>query len=193
MAMWEQSDREIVREVLNGNPDLFEVLVARYEKPIFNYVYGMVRHRQDAEDLTQEAFVKAFFALRTYKESFEFSTWMYRIARNVCLDYFRRQKIRSFFSLNTPVGEEEEDEMGDFLPSGEDPEEGILEGELLERVSEAVGKLPWKFREVIVLRYVEELPYEDIAQILGVPVGTVKTYLHRAKLKLKEMLGGEFS
>lgn len=191
--MWEQSDREIVREVLNGNPDLFEVLVARYEKPIFNYVYGMVRHRQDAEDLTQEAFVKAFFALKTYKESFEFSTWMYRIARNVCLDYFRRQKIRSFFSLNTPVGEEEEDEIGDFLPSGKDPEEGVLEGELLERVSEAVGKLPWKFREVIVLRYVEELPYEDIAQILGVPVGTVKTYLHRAKLKLKEMLGGEFS
>lgn len=191
--MWEQSDREIVREILNGNPDLFEVLVARYEKPIFNYVYGMVRHRQDAEDLTQEAFVKAFFALKTYKDSFEFSTWMYRIARNVCLDYFRRQKIRSFFSLNTPVGEEEEDEIGDFLPSGKDPEEGILEGELLERVSEAVGKLPWKFREVIVLRYVEELPYEDIAQILGVPVGTVKTYLHRAKLRLKEMLGGEFS
>lgn len=190
--MWEQSDREIVREVLNGNPDLFEVLVARYEKPIFNYVYGMVRHRQDAEDLTQEAFVKAFFALKTYKESFEFSTWMYRIARNVCLDYFRRQKIRSFFSLNTPVGEEEEDEIGDFLPSGKDPEEGVLEGELLEQVSEAVGKLPWKFREVIVLRYVEELPYEDIAQILGVPVGTVKTYLHRAKLKLKEMLGEGF-
>ncbi|MEN3184902.1 MAG: RNA polymerase sigma factor [Atribacterota bacterium] len=190
--MWEQSDREIVREVLNGNPDLFEVLVARYEKPIFNYVYGMVRHRQDAEDLTQEAFVKAFFALKTYKESFEFSTWMYRIARNVCLDYFRRQKIRSFFSLNTPVGEEEEDEVGDFLPAGKDPEEGVLEGELLEKVSEAVGKLPWKFREVIVLRYVEELPYEDIAQILGVPIGTVKTYLHRAKLRLKEMLGGEF-
>lgn len=191
--MWEQSDREIIREILNGNEDLFAVLVSRYEKPIFNYVYGMVRQRQDAEDLTQEAFVKAFFALKTYKDSFEFSTWMYRIARNVCLDYFRRQKIRSVFSLNTPVGEEEEDELGDFLPAGQDPEEGVLEGELLERVSQAVGRLPWKFREVIILRYIEELPYEDIAQILGVPVGTVKTYLHRAKTKLREMLGEEFS
>ncbi|MEN3203051.1 MAG: sigma-70 family RNA polymerase sigma factor [Atribacterota bacterium] len=191
--MWEQSDREIVREVLNGNQDLFSILVARYERPIFNYVYGMVRHRQDAEDLTQEAFVKAFFALKTYKDSFEFSTWMYRIARNVCLDYFRRQKIRSFFSLNTPVGEEKEGEVEDFLPSDKDPEEGVLEGEILERVSQAVEKLPWKFREVIVLRYIEELPYEEIAQILGIPVGTVKTYLHRAKEKLREILGKEFS
>ncbi len=190
--MWEQSDKEIVQEVLKGNEDLFAVLVARYEKPIFNYVYGMVRQRQDAEDLTQEAFVKAFFALKTYKDSFEFSTWMYRIARNVCLDYFRRQKVRSFFSLNTPVGEEEEDELGDFLPSGKDPEEDVLEGELLEEVSRAVGKLPLKFREVVVLRYVEELSYEDIAQILGVPTGTVKTYLHRAKVKLREILGKEF-
>jgi|UniRef100_A0A7V3YFH4 RNA polymerase sigma-70 factor (ECF subfamily) len=190
--MWEQSDREIIQEVLNGNKDLFAVLVARYEKPIFNYVYGLVRQRQDAEDLTQEAFVKAFFALRTYRDSFEFSTWMYRIARNVCLDYFRRQKIRSFFSLNTPVGEEE-DELGDFLPEGKDPEEGVLKEELLERVSQAVGQLPLKFREVIVLRYVEELSYEEIARILDVPVGTVKTYLHRAKAKLRELLGEEFS
>lgn len=191
--MWEQSDREIVQEVLNGNKDLFEVLVTRYEKPIFNYVYGMVRQRQDAEDLTQEAFVRAFFALRTYNNSFEFSTWMYRIARNVCLDHFRRQKIRSFFSLNTPVGEEEEDEFGDFLPQGKDPEEGVLQGELLERVLQAVGQLPFKFREVIILRYIEELSYEEIAQILGIPVGTVKTYLHRAKAKLKELLGEGFS
>lgn len=190
--MWERSDKEIVWEVLNGNQDLFAVLVARYEKPIFNYVYGMVRHRQDAEDLTQEAFVKAFFALKTYKDAFEFSTWMYRIARNVCLDYFRKQKIRSFFSLNTPVGEEKEDEVEDFLPGDKDPEEGVLEGETLEQVLQAVGKLPWKFREVIVLRYIEELPYEEIAQVLGVPIGTVKTYLHRAKEKLKEILGKEF-
>lgn len=191
--MRERSDREIIQDVLNGNKDLFEVLVARYEKSIFNYVYGLVRQRQEAEDLTQEAFVKAFFALQTYNCSFEFSTWMYRIARNVCLDYFRRQKIRSFLSLNAPVREEEEGEFGDFLADGKDPEEGVLEGELLERLSKAIGELPLKFREVIVLHYVEELPYEEIAKILNLPVGTVKTYIHRAKGKLKELLGEEFS
>lgn len=190
--MQERSDREIIQDVLNGNKDLFEVLVARYEKSIFNYIYGLVRQRQEAEDLTQEAFVKAFFALQTYNCSFEFSTWMYRIARNVCLDYFRRQKIRSFLSLNAPVGEEE-GEFGDFLADGKDPEEGILKGELLERLSKAIGELPLKFREVIVLHYVEELPYEEIAKILNLPVGTVKTYIHRAKGKLKELLGEEFS
>jgi RNA polymerase sigma-70 factor (ECF subfamily) len=191
--MQERSDREIIQDVLNGNKDLFEILVARYEKSIFNYIYGLVRQRQEAEDLTQEAFVKAFFALQTYNCSFEFSTWMYRIARNVCLDYFRRQKIRSFLSLNAPVGEEEEGEFGDFLTDGKDPEEGVLEGELLERLSGAIGKLPLKFREVIILRYVEDLPYEEIARILNLPMGTVKTYIHRAKGKLKELLGEEFS
>ncbi len=185
----EKSDGELVTEVLNGNDDLFYFLIRRYEKPIFNYIYRLVKHREEAEDLAQETFTKAFFALHQYDHTYEFSTWIFRIALNVCRDHFRRKKFL-FFSLNTPVGEEEETEWGDLIEQNSflDPDGELSNQELREELEKAIDHLPLKFKEVIILRHLEGLSYNDISRITNLPVGTVKTYLHRARKKLREEL-----
>ena len=185
----EKSDREIITEVLNGNDDLFYFLVRRYEKQILNYIYRLVKQKEEAEDLAQETFTKAFFALHQYNHSYEFSTWLFRIALNVCRDYFRRRKIL-FFSLNTPEGEEEETEWGELIEQNSflDPDGELDNRELRRELEKAIDNLPLKFKEVIVLRHLEGLSYSDISEITNLPVGTVKTYLHRARKKLQKEL-----
>jgi RNA polymerase sigma-70 factor (ECF subfamily) len=188
--MIEKTDREIIFEVLNGNRDFFCFLVKKYERPIFNYIFRMVRSKPDAEDLAQDTFVKAFSALNKYDDSYEFSTWIYRIALNVCRDYFRKKKI-FFFSLSSPIGDEEESELEDFIPqdSFHNPDDVLLNQELRLSLEKAIRDLPLKFREVIVLRHLEGLSYDEISTVTGLPVGTVKTYLHRARKKLQDELG----
>jgi len=185
----EKSDRELITEVLNGNENLFYFLVRRYEKQILNYIYRLVKQREEAEDLAQETFTKAFFALRQYDHTYEFSTWLFRIALNVCRDYFRRRKI-AFFSLNTPVGEEEETEWGELIEQNSfpDPDGELDNRELRRELEKAIDHLPLKFKEVIVLRHLEGLSYSDISEITNLPAGTVKTYLHRARKKLQKEL-----
>ena len=185
----EKSDRELITEVLNGNESLFCFLVRRYEKQIFNYIYRLVKQKEEAEDLAQETFTKAFFALRQYDHTYEFSTWLFRIALNVCRDYFRRRKI-AFFSLNTPVGEEEETEWGELIEQNSfpDPDGELDNRELRRELEKAIDHLPLKFKEVIVLRHLEGLSYSDISEITNLPAGTVKTYLHRARKKLQKEL-----
>jgi RNA polymerase sigma-70 factor (ECF subfamily) len=189
--MYPQEDREIVREVLNGKKELFALLVHRYEDKIFNYIYYLVKQRQEAEDLAQTTFVKAFFALRQYNHTFEFSTWIYSIARNVCLDYFRkRKKEETDVSLHLMVGDDGDTEMGELLEEDHspDPLKTVLNDELREKIEKAIESLPLKLREIVVLRHLEDCSYEEIAQIMNLPVGTVKSYLHRARKKLKERL-----
>ncbi|WP_369018126.1 RNA polymerase sigma factor [Thermatribacter velox] len=184
-----KNDREIIQEVLQGNTELFRLLVQKYERAVFNYVFRMVRQREEAEDLTQETFVKAFCALRKYDSSYEFSTWIFRIALNVCRDFFRRRKF-AFLSLSQPVGEEGEEELEQLVEQSafSDPDGVVLDKEMVLEMEKAIARLPLKLREVIVLRHIENLSYEEIAKITGLPLGTVKTYLHRARKKLKEWL-----
>lgn len=189
--MYPQEDREIVREVLNGKKELFALLVHRYEDKIFNYIYYLVKQKEEAEDLAQTTFVKAFFALRQYNHAYEFSTWIYTIARNVCLDYFRKRKKEDVdLSLNVTVSEDGDTEMGELIEEDHspDPLRTILNEELRGKIEKAIERLPVKLREIVVLRHLEECSYEEIAQIMDLPVGTVKSYLHRARKKLKEWL-----
>ena len=189
--MYPQEDREIVREVLNGKKELFALLVHRYEDKIFNYIYYLVKQKQEAEDLAQTTFVKAFFALRQYNHAYEFSTWIYSIARNVCLDYFRkRKKEEADVSLHIVVGDDGDTEMGELMEEDHspDPLKTVLNDELREKIEKAIASLPLKLREIVVLRHLEDCSYEEIAQIMNLPVGTVKSYLHRARKKLKEWL-----
>ncbi|MCX6089745.1 MAG: sigma-70 family RNA polymerase sigma factor [Atribacterota bacterium] len=187
--MVDKTDREIITKVLNGDTDLFCLLVRKYEKQIFNYIFRMVRMRQESEDLAQDTFTKAYSSLKKYDDSYEFSTWVYRIALNVCRDFFRRKKF-FFFSLQGPVGDEEDSELEDFIPQDSflSPDGIVLNQELRIHLEEAIKSLPLKFREVIVLRHIDDLSYEQISDITGLPVGTVKTYLHRARKKLQENL-----
>lgn len=189
--MHPQEDREIVREVLNGKKELFALLIHRYEDKIFNYIYYMVKQKEEAEDLAQTTFVKAFFALRQYNHAYEFSTWIYTIARNVCLDYFRKRKKEDVdLSLNVTVSEDGDTEMGELIEEDHspDPLRTILNEELRGKIEKAIERLPVKLREIVVLRHLEDCSYEEIAQIMDLPVGTVKSYLHRARKKLKEWL-----
>ena len=188
--MTDKTDQEIIVEVLNGNRDFFCLLVQKYERPIFNYIFRMVRSKPDAEDLAQDTFVKAFYALNKYDSTYEFSTWIYRIALNVCRDYFRKKKL-FLYSLSAPIGDEEESEFEDFIPqdSFHNPDDVLLNQELRLNLEKAIQDLPIKFREVIVLRHLEGLSYDEISSITGLPVGTVKTYLHRARKKLQDELG----
>ncbi|NSW75749.1 MAG: sigma-70 family RNA polymerase sigma factor [Candidatus Atribacteria bacterium] len=189
--MHPQEDREIVREVLNGKKELFALLIHRYEDKIFNYIYYMVKQKEEAEDLAQTTFVKAFFALRQYNRAYEFSTWIYTIARNVCLDYFRKRKKEDVdLSLNVTVSEDGDTEMGELIEEDHspDPLRTILNEELRGKIEKAIERLPVKLREIVVLRHLEDCSYEEIAQIMDLPVGTVKSYLHRARKKLKEWL-----
>lgn len=189
--MYPQEDREIVREVLNGKKELFALLIHRYEDRIFNYIYYLVKQKEEAEDLTQTTFVKAFFALRQYNHAYEFSTWIYTIARNVCLDYFRKRKREDGdLSLNVTVSEDGDTEMGELIEEDHspDPLRTVLNEELRGKIEKAIERLPVKLREIVVLRHLEDRSYEEIAQIIDLPVGTVKSYLHRARKKLKEWL-----
>ncbi len=187
--MTEKTDREIVNEVLQGNTELFQLVIYRYQKAIFNYIYRMVKHRQEAEDLAQETFVRVFSKLKRYDHTYEFSTWVYRIALNVCRDFFRKKKF-FFFSLQNPVGEEEESEFADFIEQESfcDPDGVILNQELKLEIERAIMRLPVKFREIIVLRHIDGLSYEEIANVTSLPIGTVKTYIYRARKKLQEDL-----
>ncbi|MEN3185341.1 MAG: sigma-70 family RNA polymerase sigma factor [Atribacterota bacterium] len=191
--MYPQEDREIVQEVLNGKKELFALLVHRYEDKIFNYIYYMVKQKEEAEDLAQTTFVKAFFSLRQYNHAYEFSTWIYTIARNVCLDYFRKRKRGDVdLSLNFAVSEDGDTEMGELIEEehSPDPLRTVLNEELREKIEKAIERLPLNLREIVVLRHLEDCSYEEIAQIMDLPVGTVKSCLHRARKKLKEWLEG---
>ncbi|MDK2896456.1 MAG: polymerase sigma-70 factor, subfamily [Candidatus Atribacteria bacterium] len=187
MAEWE--DREIINQVLQGNSQLFTLLVEKYQKSIFNYVFRLVRQRQEAEDLAQETFVKAFFALPQYDNSYQFSTWIFRIALNLCRDYFRKKKL-PFLSLHEPIGDDENGELEDMIEQQAflDPDGEILNQELRTKLEKAIDQLPLKFKEVVILRHLENLSYEEIAQVTGLPIGTVKTYLHRARKALRKEL-----
>lgn len=172
----------------------FDLVVQRYGERIYNYIRRMVKHPQDAEDLTQEVFVRAFANLHQFDGRSQMSTWLFRIASNLCIDHFRRRKRRPEFQSLTR--DEEDQEMAEYeLPDERlDPLDSLLRQELRQVVEQAVENLPPKLRTVLLLYDVEGLPYEEIAQVVGIPLGTVKSRLFMARTQVKraveKYLGG---
>lgn len=175
-------EKKIIQQVLDGNQEAFSELVKAYEKPVYNLCLRMTGNAQDAQDLAQEAFLKAWRGLRFYKFESSFSTWLYRLTSNVCIDFLRRQKRRTAVSLTM---EEQELEVPDQRPV---PEERMLQQEARQAVSQAMNQLEDEFRLVLTLRVLEDMSYEQIAQIMDLKVGTVKSRLARARIKLKNIL-----
>lgn len=175
-------EKKIIQQVLDGDQEAFSELVKAYEKPVYNLCLRMAGNAQDAQDLAQEAFLKAWRGLRFYKFESSFSTWLYRLTSNVCIDFLRRQKRRTALSLTM---EEQELEVPDQAPV---PEEQLLRQEAQEAVSQAMNQLEDEFRLVLTLRVLEDMSYEQIAQIMDLKVGTVKSRLARARIKLKNIL-----
>jgi RNA polymerase sigma-70 factor (ECF subfamily) len=180
------SDPELVARVLGGDLDAYATLVDRHRDFVYSIVLRIVGNTADAEDLTQDAFVKTFRVLPTFRGESKFSSWLYRIAVNFALAHVRR---RQRAPLSEDVDHEPEFASAFAAPAGGGPEEAALDEELRSRVREAIGRLPPHFRAVVTLYYLQERSYVETAAVLGLPLGTVKTHLHRARAMLAGILG----
>ncbi len=184
-------DRELAALAARGREGAFRELLGRYERPVFSLVYRMVRDRTLAEDLAQEAFIRAFNAIGSYDPSYKFSSWIFKIANNHAIDHLRRRKLDTVSIDGSPYArsDEEADRSRPVLRSEEEsPEEYVEARELGSRIEEAIGRLRPEYRSVILLRHVEGRSYDEISEVLDLPLGTVKTYIHRARNELREML-----
>ena len=184
-------DRELAALAAKGREPAFRELLSRYERPVFSLIYRMVRDRALAEDLSQEAFVRAFNAIGTYKTSYKFSNWILKIANNHTIDHLRKRKLDTISIDGSPHATTEEAlaRTRVVVDSGdENPEEYVEHKELGSQIEAAIGELREEYRTVILLRHVEGYAYDEIAGIMDLPLGTVKTYLHRARAELKERL-----
>ncbi len=184
-----QQDHELVKMALAGDQRAFGKLMARYRDSIFFMIQKMVNNRDDADDLTMEAFGKAFSRLEKYRADYAFSTWLYRIAINNAIDFIRKKRINTF-SIDEPVGGDGEDGPARDIPhTGLDPEEKAIKNQRILMAREVIERLNPKYRRLIELRYLQELSYEEIANTTKLPLGTVKAQLFRAKELLQNIAG----
>ncbi len=182
------SELEYINRAKEGDMEAFSQLVTLYENKILNYCFRMLNNRGDAEDATQEVFVKLYRYLGSYGEQSAFSTWLYKIASNVCLDYLRKVKRhRDTVSINQQNAEGEEFSIS-VEDKGLSPYESAQLGEARRALAKAIGSLGEEQKRVIVLREIEGLSYEEIADITGIAPGTVKSRINRARQTLKKIL-----
>src|SRR6266446_1518686 len=173
-------DQEAIRAALSGDQEGFRRLVDKYAGSIFNLAYRMTGNPADAEDLAQEAFLQAYARLQDFRLGARFHPWIYTIALNLCRSHLRRRSLPRWLPVLRGRGEDRapEAEISDGSP---DPEQALLAREAEERLQKAIDALPSKYREVFVLRQSQELSYEEIAGLLGLPLGTVEVRLFRAR------------
>ncbi|MCA9736542.1 MAG: sigma-70 family RNA polymerase sigma factor [Gemmatimonadota bacterium] len=184
-------DRELVTRALRGRESAFRELLERYERPIFSLILRMVRDRSLAEDLAQETFIRAFNALGRYDPRYKFSSWIFKIANNLTIDHLRKRKLDTVSIDGSPHATSAEEQAQSRLTvesDGESPQEFVENRELGAQIEEAIGRLRPEYRTAVLLRHVEGYAYEEIAQIMEIPLGTVKTYLHRARHELMGLL-----
>ena len=185
------TDQEIVALAREGREAAYRELVRRYERPVFSLVLRMVRDRQLAEDLAQETFVKALNAIATYRPEYKFSSWIFKIANNAAIDHLRRRDLNTLSLDGSPNATSQDDIEATALQVGDKSESPLAELEARElgtSIERAIGQLRPEYRSCILLRHVEGLAYEEIAQMLDLPLGTVKTYIHRARHELRKAL-----
>ncbi len=184
------TDEALVRSVLAGDRERFELLVGRYQTRLINYLYRMVRNLEEAHDLTQEVFIRVYQALDRYDSQYRFSTWLFRVAQNAAIDVIRKRRIQ-LVPLTRRADEGSEATVDLELPDGQPSALSMLEGrELDASIRTAIDALHWEYRELILLRHYGELAYEEIAEVKAMPLGTVKNKLFRARQMLKTQLLG---
>jgi RNA polymerase sigma-70 factor (ECF subfamily) len=172
-------DCELVTRAIAGRDDSFEELVRRYQRPLVSYVYRMTGNYESALDLTQEVFIKVYGSLARYRPEYKFSTWIYRIAHNTAIDHLRRHSTREQeLEVATPEGDTYEKPYASSAPT---PEENSVRAERRAEIEDVIGSLPASYRELIVLRHAHDLSYDEIAEVTGLPLGTVKNRIFRAR------------
>jgi len=185
------SDQEVVLQARDGLEAAYRELIRRYERPIFSLIYRMVRDRALAEDLSQETFIKALNAIESYRPEFKFSSWIFKIANNAAIDQIRRRELNTLSLDGSPhatTADEIEATALQVSARGLSPLEALESRELGGMIEQAIGRLRPEYRSCILLRHVEGLAYEEIAELMNLPLGTVKTYIHRARNELRDML-----
>lgn len=177
---------ELAKE--KGDEKAYAELMQRYKKPVYHMILKMVRNVDDAEDLTIEAFAKAFRNLKKFNPEFTFSTWLFRIATNNCIDFIRKKKLDTMSISNTFKDDHGDSIDIDIKDGNLNPQEEAIKSEKVDIIQTIVTKLPPKYQILVKLRYFEELSYEEIAAELGAPLGTVKAQLHRARELLYDLI-----
>ena len=183
-----QEDLELVAKAKEGDQKAFGKLMQRYRDSIFFMVLKMVHNRDDAEDLTLEAFGKAFNNIGNYSADFAFSTWLFKIATNNCIDFIRKKRLQTTSLDQTSITEDGESSPIAVKDHSSNPEESMVKEQRAQKIRAAIEELSPKYRSLIELRYLDELSYEEIAEKLDIPLGTVKAQLFRAKDMLYNIL-----
>jgi RNA polymerase sigma-70 factor (ECF subfamily) len=181
-------EKTLLEKARQGDAEAFEKLIEAYQKKVFNIALRMLGNYDDACDIAQEVFIRAFKSIKDFREQAMFSTWIYKIATNACLDELRRRKNRVFISIDEEVKLEEGDlkrQIEDDKPS---PDIEVEQNEMREEINKAISELSEEHRVVIVLRDIQGFTYEEIAKITKCPEGTVKSRINRARQALKEIL-----
>ncbi len=180
-----QEDASLVERCLRGDERAFEQLLKKYRNPVFSICLRMVRNHADAEDLAQDVFIRTFNVLDRYNPAYAFSSWLYRITSNLCIDFIRKNRNRPF-SLDEPLSSND-GEMPRQIPTDlASPDRDMESREMMKMLDEAIAILPEHYRIIVILRHQEQLSYEEISDNLGIPLGTVKARIHRARNMIKD-------
>ena len=185
------SDQEVVRHAARGREAAYRELIRRYQRPVFSLVYRMVRDRELAEDLTQETFIKVLNAIESYRPEYKFSSWIFKIANNAAIDQLRRRSLNTLSLDGSPNAESADAIEATTLQISDGNEsqlDEVTSRELGSQIERAIATLRPEYRSCILLRHIDGRSYEEIAEMLDLPLGTVKTYIHRARNELRILL-----
>ena len=183
----ELTDEELIAEFQKENEAAFTLLVGRFKDPLTNFVFRFVGDGDDCNDIVQETFVRVYRSKHSYKPVARFSTWVYTIATNLAKTHLRRKKLRNVVSFWNR-GDGEAEILGDIADQHSRTDALVESTVRAERIQKALDTLPAKYREIIVLRDIQELSYEEIAAVTGIRIGTVKSRINRGRAQLQEML-----
>ncbi|MBD3170267.1 MAG: sigma-70 family RNA polymerase sigma factor [candidate division Zixibacteria bacterium] len=187
--MSKEKERELISAALNGDQRAYQQLFELHRNAIHHIIIRIVRNHEETRDLVQETFIKAFSSLESYRSEYRFSTWLYKIAANSSIDFLRKKKIDSF-SLDKPIKTKDGEVEMELPDNTYNPEKDFANKAKRFSIEEAIDSLPPKYRDVIVMRHQEDRSYEEIAEQLRIPVGTVKARIFRARELLKKKLKG---
>ena len=181
-------DNLLIEQCLKGQQSSFSELIDEYKNMVFSLSYKMTNNLQDAEDISQEVFIRVYKSLYNFNPNYKFSTWLYQITLNICRDRFRKGKIPSV-SLDTPPNKDDQKDFSSIIPDNQNNPEDIIMGvEQTNFINDLITSLPLKYREVIILHHLKDLSYDEMSKILNISLGSVKTRLFRARELLKNKL-----
>ena len=183
-----EDDASLVRRCLKDDPVAYRHLVERYQAEVYSLAFRLIGRVEDAEDMTQETFLRAFRALKRYDPTRPFGAWLHTICTRLCIDHHRRNRARMVSLTQPEEGSAGEERTIDLEDPADRPDEDAEKSELARRLEALVEELPPDSRAAILLRHQQDLPYEEIARVLQVPLGTVKARIHRARIMLKQKL-----